>query len=116
MDDASIRRSLSSLGKQLRTAIAAAFAAMQARTQRSIQTLSNLATGATDVDCVWATPFPNAGYMVIPTLISGTAALGTLSCTLKSGSKNTTDCTITVNNASGNVIASVGLDVLGIFA
>jgi hypothetical protein len=76
--------------------------------------LGSIPVGISTYPVTWAPPFPDATYIVIPTLVVGAAALGVLEATLQPGSKTAEGCTITVVNLSVAVIASAGLDVLGV--
>lgn len=87
---------------------------VNAKQQRTAQTLANLAVGTTDVSVTWPTSWPDPGYGVYPTLITGAAATGLVGVTLKPGTKTIDDCVVTVANRSAGVIASAGLDVLGV--
>lgn len=89
-------------------------AKVNAKEQRSAQTLTSIAVGTTDVTVTWPTSWTDAGYGVWPTLITGAAATGLTGVTLKPGTKTTDDCVITVANRTGGTIASAGLDVLGV--
>ncbi len=85
-----------------------------AKQQRSAQTLTSIPVGTTDVTVTWPTSWPDPGYGVYPTLITGAAATGLMGVTLKTGTKGTEDCVVTVANRTAGVIASAGLDVLGV--
>lgn len=98
-------------GKQIQT-LAADLAAVNAKTQRFTTTIGPLSIGATDVTVTWPNGWPDVGYSVTVNLISGTAALGNLHATLKSGTKTTTDCVVTVSASAA--VASVGVDVIGV--
>lgn len=91
-------------------ALSAALTAVNAKTQRVGTTLSGIAVGSQDVTLSWPTPWPDTFYLVAPTIISGTGALGALHVTLKT--KTTTDVTVTL--AATAVIASAAIDILGV--
>lgn len=91
-------------------ALQAALALVNAKTQRTGVPLTDLVVGTVDVTVTWPKSWPDTAYMVIPTIVSGPAALGKLTATMKS--KTTTDCVITVG-ATG-LVALAALDVLGV--
>ena len=77
--------------------------------------LGPLAIGNIDVPITWPVSWPDQVYMVIPVIISGTAAIGSLNATLKAdGSKNAAGCTITVANTGTGPVGPFALDVLGV--
>jgi hypothetical protein len=98
---------------QANKAQTAAIAAVNAKTQRVGTSLTNLATGLTTVTLTWPTVWPDTAYGVYTSLITGGAVLGQISATLVNATKAVDTVQIMVNNASGGVVASVGLDVLG---
>jgi|KBSSwiStaDraftv2_1062776.scaffolds.fasta_scaffold01170_62 hypothetical protein len=88
---------------------------VEARTQRVGANLSSIVVGSIDVTITWPTPWNDTVYTVMPTILSGTAALGALYATLKAGSSKTeTSCVITVANTGLVTIVSAALDVVGI--
>lgn len=95
-------------------ALANGLSAVNAKTQRSSIPLSNLAIGTTDIPVTWDNPWPDAGYGVYAAVISGAGVLGTLFATLKSGTKTSTGCTVTVANTGLAIVAASALDVLGV--
>ena len=128
-DDARIlRRDLARLQqtvKQLATAVSrltgvdlgpvfAAVSAVNAKTQRAAVTLPSLVVGSTDVTITWPTAWPDTAYAVIPTIVSGTGALGNLAATLKVGTKTTADCVVTVANTGLVSVGTFAVDVIGI--
>jgi len=116
-DDAqTLRRDLN---RTRQTALRAltAVAAVNAKTQRQGVTITGpFAVGNTDVTITWPNPWPDAGYGVYVSITSGTAALGSLSATLKAGTKTANDCVITVANTGASAVGTFGLDVLGVRA
>ncbi|MES2155865.1 MAG: hypothetical protein V4510_12085 [bacterium] len=88
--------------------------AVAAKEQRSAQTLTSIPVGTTDVTVTWPASWPDPGYGVYPTLITGAAATGLMGVTLKTGTKTPEDCVVTVANRTGGTVASAGLDVLGV--
>lgn len=107
-------RSVVRLQQQIK-ALADALTAVAAKTQRAAATITGpFAVGSTDVTITWPTPWPDTAYGVIPTIVSGTAALGSLDATLKSGTKTTVDCVVTVANTGANPVGTFALDVIGI--
>lgn len=116
-DDArTLRRDLTRVAsavKQAQAALAAAAAVPTIR--RTNATISGpFGPGNADVTVTWPTPWPDAGYGVWVSIISGTAALNAISATLKSGTKTANDCVITV--ASTTAVGTFALDVLGVRA
>lgn len=102
------------LAGQLRR-LAAAVAAINAKTQRGSATITGpFAVGNTDVTITWPQAWPDAGYSVIISIISGTAAIGSLDASLKVGSKTVNDCAITVANTGAGPVGTFALDVVGI--
>jgi len=85
-----------------------------AATQRANNTQPGLAVGTTDITITWPLPWPDTAYLVIPTIICGTAALGSLHATLKQSAKTPADCVITVANTGAATVGQYALDVLGI--
>lgn len=102
------------LASQIRR-LAAAVAAINAKTQRANTTVTGpFAVGSQDVTITWPQPWPDPGYSVIISIISGTAALGSIHATLKTGTKTTTDFVITVANTGAGPVGTFALDVIGI--
>lgn len=89
-------------------------AKVNAKDQRFGTTLTALAVGTTDVAITWPDPWPDTSYIVIPTVITGAAAVGLVTATLTAGSKTVLGATVTVANRTAGMLASVGLDVLGV--
>jgi len=76
--------------------------------------MGGLNVGNMDVFVGWDVPWPDTGYGVYVAIISGTGALGSLSATLKSGTKGIGSCTVTVANTGLSAVGAFALDVLGI--
>lgn len=95
-------------------ALSQAIAAVNAKTQRQAVTVGPLGIGSTDILITWPTPWPDTSYAVVPTIVSGTGALGSLTATLKVGSKTTDNCVVTVANTGLAAIGSFAVDVIGI--
>lgn len=89
-------------------------AAVNAKTQRAAATLTGLNVGNVDVSIVWPQPWPDTQYAVIPTIVSGTGALGSLAATLKNGTKTAAGCTVTVANTGPSAVGAFAVDVIGI--
>jgi len=90
----------------------------RSRIQRGSASVAGpFAVGSVDITIAWPLVWPDAGYGIWVSIISGTAALGSLSATLKSGTKTVNDCVITVaNTGAGPVGAGFAVDVLGVRA
>jgi len=113
-----LRRDLNRLAqqqRQLATDQATALATLTANIQRTNAAVTGpFAVGSVDLSVSWPTPWPDAGYGVWVSVISGTAALGSLNATLKSGTKTVSDCVITVANTGVAAVGSFAIDVLGV--
>lgn len=94
--------------------LAAGQTALAAVTQRSTITLSGIVVGSIDVTISWPDSWPDTAYMVIPTIVSGTGALGSLTATFKAGTKTPDDCVVTLANTGPVTIGTASLDVLGV--
>ena len=91
--------------------------AVNAKTQRASATITGpFAIGNTDVTITWDQPWPDTAYGVVATIISGTAALGSLDATLKVGTKTVNDCVVTVANTGLASVGTFALDVVGVRA
>lgn len=84
-------------------------AAVNAKTQRA-GTTTALVIGTQDFTIAWPTPWPDTAYGAWPSIISGPAQLGNIHVTVKT--KTTDDVTVTVSSVA--VVASAGIDVLGV--
>lgn len=91
-----------------------ALVAINAKTQRTGATLTNLATGITTVPVQWPNPWPDTAYGVYISVLPGQAASGQVFAVLLNATKAVDGCTIAVNNTSGGVLTTVGVDVLGV--
>jgi hypothetical protein len=84
------------------------------RFRTSIVSLPQLVVGSTDVAVSWATPFSAADYGVVAMVEAGTNALSKLNAGLKTGTRTTSGCVITVtNSALVSIQAGNQLHVLG---
>lgn len=111
LDIAGIKAQLASQLRRLATVVAA----INAKTQRANTTITGpFAVGSLDVTITWPQAWPDAGYSVIINIISGTAALGSIHATLKSGTKTAVDCVVTVANTGTNAVGTFAVDVIGI--
>jgi len=97
-------------------ALSVALAAVNAKTQRASANVGGLAVGNVDVTITWPQTWPDTAYAVIPTILSGTGALGSLDATLKNGTKTANDCVITVANTGAASVGAFALDVIGVRA
>lgn len=95
-------------------ALTAALTAVNAKTQRVGASVGGLAVGSVDVAVSWPASWPDTAYGVWVSILSGTGALGSLTATLKSGTKTADGCTITVANTGTVTLGAFGLDVLGV--
>lgn len=94
---------------------AAKLAALDTREMRVNQAIGPLvALTPLDVTVNWPQEWPDTVYSVVPILTTGSAVLGAVSCTPKSGSKTTTQCVVTVE--ASVAVVSAGLEVTGIRA
>jgi hypothetical protein len=91
-----------------------ALVAINAKTQRTGAQLSNLATGVTTVPVTWPNLWPDTAYGVYISVLPGQAAAGQVFAVLLNATKAVDGCTIAVNNTSGGVLTTVGIDVLGV--
>lgn len=106
-----INRRVSNLATKVRS-LGQDLIKVNAKTQRAGATVEGVTIGFTEVTITWPEPWPDTLYGAYPTLIVGNAALANLRCTVKPGSKTTTQCVIVVQALA--LIASVGVDVLGV--
>jgi len=118
-DDArTLRRDLNRIVQQQRQTaadLATALAALAATTQRTNTAVAGpFAVGSVDLGVAWPLAWPDAGYGVWLSIVSGTAALGSLTATLKSGTKTPTGCVITVANTGSAAVGAFAIDVLGV--
>lgn len=114
-DVRSVRRTINHAVQSLRNQIKALKAyidTVNGKTQRVTTTIGPIAIGATDVTITWPQPWPDTAYGVIPTLVTGDAAVGNVHAQLKNGTKTTTDCVVRVVTTAA--LASIGIDVLGV--
>lgn len=89
--------------------------ALENKIQRVNQNIGPLtANTPLDITILWPTAWPAPDYGIWYSLATGNAALGTISATLKAGSKTTGQCIVTVQATIA--IASAGLDVVGVRA
>jgi hypothetical protein len=95
-------------------ALAGGLSAVNAKTQRVGATLTSIAVGATDTTITWPTAWPDTAYGVYTGIVSGAAAQGLLFAQLKTGTKTTTDCVVTVVNLGVTPITTAAIDVLGV--
>ncbi len=72
--------------------------------------------GSFDQTVTWATPAPDATYTVVPSAAVSLTLLGSISVTVKSGSKTASGCVVTIKNGGlGVLAANVGtLDVVAV--
>lgn len=114
-DTRALRRDLTRLQLQLRQLADTLtnLAAGTTTTQRAGATLGGLSVGNTDITITWPRPWPDTTYAVIPTIVSGTGALGSLDATLKAGSKTITDCVVTVANTGLLAVGQFAVDCIG---
>ena len=95
-------------------AVVDALAAVNAKTQRAVGNVAGLAVGNVDVTLTWPDEWPDTAYAVIATIVSGTGALGSLTATLKVGSKTVTGCVVTVANTGPSAVGAFAVDAIGI--
>ena len=80
--------------------------------RRFAQSIGPLSAGSVDVVVTWPLPFGGEDYIVLPELLTGTAALGAVHATLKAGTRTPLGCEVTVSSTT--VVLVVVLDVIGI--
>lgn len=70
-------------------------------TQTAQVTIPTLSIGANDITVTWSQPFNDATYTVSgPALELGPVSLGKIEPSVKSGSRTTTTCVITLTNTA----------------
>lgn len=82
-----------------------------AQHQQASVVLTSLVIGSAEATITWPQPWADTNYRVDIELILPTASIGNLHATLKTGSKTTVDCVITL--VAALAIATVRVEVQG---